>query len=471
MEIKYTDRDYASLKQTLINRLSSLNPNWTNHAETDLGITLIEVMLYLTDNINFYIDKMVNESYVYTALQPRSLLNLARFVSWTPPNTEPSITTMQIAVKNIHNKAVIVPAGLSCSATVSGKTINFYTLNEGVIPAGHTSINLKAIQGVKKSVTIIASGLREYKISSSQNVSSNYKYISVFVDGIKWDYVESFKDSFPTSRHYTLAISEDRNVFVIFGDGKYGRLPAIDAIIEVIYNENEGKEGNIPKSLITVANVTLKDVDDEDVQCSVSAIEAASGGMDYPDTNYLRYMIASLYRMQDRAITKDDLEAIVIRTGLVRQCKVFDVRDSRDIGYYMARMYVIVDGGLTETVKTAISDTIKRYKYVTLWYDIREAIYVDINLDIKVKIFSAYEFESVKNDILSVLGQYFSFATAGSDEGLVIGQDIRYSNLVNLIENIKGVDYLELFINGVKQDKMINVGEVAQLNTVNITSY
>lgn len=82
--IDYTSRDYYSLREALIERVKLRTPTWQGTDSNDFGVALIESFAYLGDITNYYIDRIANESYIYTATQRQNILNLATMFGYQP---------------------------------------------------------------------------------------------------------------------------------------------------------------------------------------------------------------------------------------------------------------------------------------------------------------------------------------------------------------------------------------------------
>jgi hypothetical protein len=80
--IDYLARDYNSLRQMLLDRLSLQLPNWTERHEADIGITLVELLAYVGDYLSYYQDAVGAEAYLATARQRISLRRHARLLDY-----------------------------------------------------------------------------------------------------------------------------------------------------------------------------------------------------------------------------------------------------------------------------------------------------------------------------------------------------------------------------------------------------
>ena len=84
VSIDYTSRDYYALRDALIKRVQErTGGKWAGNDPSDFGVALIESFAYMGDLINYYIDRIANESYLGTATQRQNVLNLASMLGYT----------------------------------------------------------------------------------------------------------------------------------------------------------------------------------------------------------------------------------------------------------------------------------------------------------------------------------------------------------------------------------------------------
>jgi hypothetical protein len=78
----YLAKDYASLRQLILDRMALLAPAWTERHVPDLGITLVELLAYVGDYLSYYQDAVGTEAYLGTARQRISVRRHARLVDY-----------------------------------------------------------------------------------------------------------------------------------------------------------------------------------------------------------------------------------------------------------------------------------------------------------------------------------------------------------------------------------------------------
>jgi hypothetical protein len=79
-EINYLAKDYQSFRQLILDRLSVVMPDWTDHLAPDLGTALVEVLAYVGDHLSYYQDAVATEAYLQTARKRISVRRHARLV-------------------------------------------------------------------------------------------------------------------------------------------------------------------------------------------------------------------------------------------------------------------------------------------------------------------------------------------------------------------------------------------------------
>jgi len=78
----YLAKDYESLRQLILDRLSLLVPDWRERHVPDIGITLVELLAYVGDYLSYHQDAVGTEAYLGTARQRISVRRHARLVDY-----------------------------------------------------------------------------------------------------------------------------------------------------------------------------------------------------------------------------------------------------------------------------------------------------------------------------------------------------------------------------------------------------
>lgn len=97
-EINYMARDFASFRQLMLDRLTTLLSQWTETSPADLGVMLVELLAYVGDYLSYQQDVIATEAYMGTARRLISLRRHARLLDYHIFEGSNARTWMQIIV-------------------------------------------------------------------------------------------------------------------------------------------------------------------------------------------------------------------------------------------------------------------------------------------------------------------------------------------------------------------------------------
>jgi hypothetical protein len=80
--ISYLAKDYASFRQLALDRLAAIMPDWRERNQADLGVTLVELLAYVGDQLSYFQDSVSTEAYLGTARRRASVRRHARLVDY-----------------------------------------------------------------------------------------------------------------------------------------------------------------------------------------------------------------------------------------------------------------------------------------------------------------------------------------------------------------------------------------------------
>ena len=161
-QVDYTSKDYAAIREDLIDLIPNYFPDWVSRDSADFGIVLIELFSYMGDILNYYIDRSANEAFITTASQRDSVIELARLLGYNP--TIAVAATVTLTFSNSTASAITVPAGtqVATSASTTGGTQIIFETNAAVtVPAKVGTVNgtitVKATHGETKTEELTTS--------------------------------------------------------------------------------------------------------------------------------------------------------------------------------------------------------------------------------------------------------------------------------------------------------------------------
>ena len=137
-DIRYTDRDFNSIREQLIQYSKTYFPDtYNDFTETSTGMLFIEMAAYVGDVMSLYLDNQVQETYIQKARQNQNLYALAYSLGYTPKVTTaastiidyfqqvPAILDNGVYVPD-YNYALLIPENTQITST-QNSSIQFLT--------------------------------------------------------------------------------------------------------------------------------------------------------------------------------------------------------------------------------------------------------------------------------------------------------------------------------------------------------
>ena len=184
--VKYTGKDFESLKNLLIEHTKTYFPNtYQDFNETSPGMMMIEMSAYVGDVLSFYLDQQYREMLLPLASERKNVLRLSQMMGYKTKNTSAAQTTLtftqKVSAKDNSggaktdmapdwSEAVVLGKGVVCKT--SGD-ISFTTLSpvdftvsssihqiqeaaydsDGIVSHYNLKRDVKAIQALQKAKT------------------------------------------------------------------------------------------------------------------------------------------------------------------------------------------------------------------------------------------------------------------------------------------------------------------------------
>jgi hypothetical protein len=362
--IDYTSRDYFSLREALIDRIKTRLPAWSGDNPADFGVALVEAFAYVGDVTNYYIDRIANESYLPTATQRQSILNIARTYGYFPSGFRAASLTLQFV--NSGEASVTLPAGTQVSGQISSGDVVFeliFTTESPVtVPAqvgevaGTATVTAFQYENIADrpenastgpediagELLAVSSGLPEqtYQLLENQVVQGSVEvYVQNGATFEQWQEVDHLIDFGPNDPVYSVISDANEFQFVLFGDGVSGTIPPRNSVIKTRYKFGGGASGNISTNLINeirkVPGLTSSETALLAVSLEVNNTSVGVGGSSPEDNDSIRENAPLALTALNRAITLKDYAALAVQVPGVGKAKaVADVWTS--VNLYVA---------------------------------------------------------------------------------------------------------------------------------------
>lgn len=474
-QVDYTSRDYASIREDLINLIPDLAPKWTSRDPGDLGIAILESFAYASDVLHYYVDRAANEAFISTASQQESILKIAKMLGYTPTNTSPATT--DLVFKNSSSSTVTVPAGTQIGSTtvVNGKTtqVIFETdVAVAVTPDTITpnGVSVASTQGYTVTSELVGTSDgtagQTFQLDESPVIQDS---IEVFVNTTPYRNVQYLIEHGNSDAVFVSSTDADGNTFIEFGDGVGGRTPATNGQIYVTYRVGGGTVGNV--SANTIKNILTN----YQAGLSVTNTEAASGGTDAESIESIRTNAPLTLTAGDRAVSLDDYASLSVQVSGVAKA-IADADVSNSINLYISPFG---DRGLTsggELTEVFANLSTKVLEFITpkmppaVTVTVFPPTFIGVNITVVVNALPQWKNSTVQTNAIKALNEILAFDNVGFNDRISL------SYVLSALANTPGVSYTTPILlaraDGAQSgtaDAVFAIDEIPEAGTISVT--
>ncbi|MEW6556045.1 MAG: baseplate J/gp47 family protein [Elusimicrobiota bacterium] len=434
-QVDYSSRDYESIISDLIAKIPFYVEEWTDFNPSDLGIVLLELFSYTADGLHYYVDRMLNEAFLPTAVQRQSVINLLKLIGYTMFSAVPASVNLEFNLGEVKPRDILIPKGTRIQ-TAGGSPLIFETTDDLIIPAGELTGEITAIEGETKQEDVgISNGDMNQKFSL-EGVPIIDGTLKIFIDegagDVLWNEAKYFVDVGPNEQKYCTTRDAEDKITIMFGDGINGRIPKNGAKINAEYRIGGGKRGNVGANTITQVLDTIM-LEGVPITIDVTNPLASSGGADKETIEHAKKYSPLQLRGQNRAVSLSDY--IWLAEGYPGVLKA-TVRAL----VYKVWVTIVPEGGgyPSEVLKTGLLEYLNERKTITTQVYIEDPKYVEIDLSADIVCKGNFKKADVENNVYEAVNNFFAI------ENVDFEQRINISDMYALLDGTEGVDYLTM---------------------------
>jgi len=232
--INYLNKDFSSLKQSLMNYAKSYFPDtYRDFNETSPGMMLLEMNAYVGDVLSFYIDQQYQEMLLPLAEERRNIITIAKMLGYKVKPIIPAFVDLSFTSnvnassgdvsKVDYSNASVFDAGIQIQSSTNSDII-FTTINpidfkieqpndtETSITDGSTGLttqytltrSVKAISATEKTITFNVGIPEKFKVLTIPDTDVIDIVSCIDSNGNNWYEVDFLaQDKVPIQTHYT----------------------------------------------------------------------------------------------------------------------------------------------------------------------------------------------------------------------------------------------------------------------------
>ena len=434
--IAYTARDYASLRQSMLDDALTKLPEWTSRSPNDFGVVLIEEFAYMGDILSYYIDRVAAEAFLATATQRASILHLAEMLDYRPDTGQASTVTLSIGVVP-GTGTVAIPKGTqfsSASLQPDVVPVVVFETDEDLFITQDTSVvafgTVTATQGETVSNEEIgtSTGGADQTFPLVQNPVIEASVVVSVDEGsgpIAWVFVEHLIDYGPDDQVFTTTTDATGRTRVLFGDNVNGQVPANSAVITATYRVGGGTVGNVgPQAINTVVSAPSE-------VTSVVNPASAEGGTDAETNDQIRRNAPRALSTLHRAVTLADYANLAYNVTGVAKAR------ADGTSYTAITVYVAPTGGgqPSTTLKQRVLEYLSDKKMINAQITAADPVYVPLTVVVDVTVASQFAQSTVNAAVRNAIGESLLF------DKVDFGQLVSVSDIYRVVMAVPGVEH------------------------------
>lgn len=445
--IDYTSKDWTGFVTSMLNYASVVMPDWDTSSEGDFGVMIVELFAYMGDILSYYGDRLTQESYLPTATQRRSILNLAQLLGYTPANGAPATGTVNL-VSATGIPVTIVPAGTQFStsfSTAQDQPVVYESTEDMSVPANGASVaTVNVRQG--QTTTMQSIGISDGTAGQSFQIpvakvedGTTQVYVQSVLSPGEWSQVQFLVDYGPGDQVYSLNVDENNMTNIVFGDNLNGQVPGIGLTVYATYTVGAGSAGNQPAGAVgtMVSVITGITVPFQGGSTTLYQSSEMSGGAD-PETNdQIRSNAPLAYTTQQRAVSTTDFANLALSVPGVLESSAIANHSTSVTLYVLGPNYQAPTTGLQSDILEFFQN--RMLAGVTLTMGTPALIPVDIGTSgtgITLQVLPNYSQSVVVSNVTTALQALLSPPISS------FGMLLNVSAVYNTIMQVAGVSYV-----------------------------
>ncbi len=458
--IDYTDKDFASMRQALLDLAAYRLPEWTDRSPADIGVVLVDLFAYMGDVVGYYQDRLASEAYLDTAVERRSVIHLLRLIGYElagPVAASAEVDLVfnppgqgQPTVVNIPSRAqfAVKPGGSAGAAAPTfeylGPDLTVDLAGAGVTARADRKLVLARLpvrhsRSVVNEVLGSATGEPNQRLPLAGSPVQLDTLVLTVDEGagpVTWTqrvnlaYHEEddgrVVPSSADSRDFMVQVDEAGVAFVVFGDGVFGRRPPPGVSnVRAAYSVGGGSEGNVPAGAVTLVKTQIPGL------ASVSNPLPAVGGADAETVDRAARLGPQAFRSGARAVTLKDYTALAMQAGGVAKVR------ARSTGWNRVDLYVAPEGSTLAPCPPALKQKLVGYfetrRMVGTSVRVMDAVPVPLDLSVEVVPEPHYDPVTVRARAQAAVEGVIAFSAVD------FGRPVYLSKVYEAVEAVEGV--------------------------------
>lgn len=429
------DKTYAELVRDALYRIPLYAKGWTDFNPSDPGITILELLAWLSEMQIFRLDQVSNRSYL-------KYLYLMGDSGPEPPKA----AEVEVLFSNLTSEGLTVEKGTQVYVTdpETGEETVFETRVDVWAGPGE-GVSVWADEGVSfKDRDISFDGLPSQEIALPK-APVLADTLSLKVEGQLWSAVLDLDSSGPVDKDMVIDLAGGR---LLFGDGVCGQIPIGSGILS--YRSGGGARGNVPAGSLCQVKGDLSS------QVSATNLLEASGGDDGESLADAISRVREGLKEVTRAVSPEDHEHLALQVKGVKRAKALPRYHPIHSQKVSRAVSVIVVPDVDDEAPMPSDELIKKvywhlnsYRMLTTEVFVLPPVYIPVSIEVVIVNDPLYLKDSVSKAAKDELVRFLDPFVGGVDgDGWPFGRGVFISDIHKILNRVQGVDYVVSVILG-----------------------
>lgn len=459
--IDYSGLDFTSSRRAILEYIRTYFPDEFNDFVASNGITmLVEIVASVVAKLSLRADLLANEATLPTATTEEAVANHLALINQKIQRQTPAVVDFEISVEQpLYTDMELEPGSQFSTIGPDGNPVYYevYRAPEDwsskiIIPAGKRGVIAYGVEGTFGSpITVVSPGGADQRyVIEEKNVLDS----PIMVDITSGDVTESwYATTEPLERYgandkvVEVLFTADNAIFR-FGNDVNGKAPVSGSTITFKYRVGGGRRGRIGVNAIdTIRQITPKPPANAVTTVRFRNVTASLGGVDKESLDNAKRRAPRDYALQGNIVTSEDYAQAATSFshpvyGAISKA-IATVKTGLNAN--LVQLYVLAEGpdniptAPNKGLKIALQTYINDLNVLTDTVEVLDAKVKAVDLDMNIIINRNADATTIKEKVESAITSYFDPTRWDLAQALYI------SNLIEAIESIDGVSYVDLF--------------------------
>lgn len=488
-KLDFSALDYNTLNRACVEYIRTYHPNDFNDFFASNGVMMLtELVAYIGNVLAQRSDILIDEAFLPTATTKDAVIEHLALLNQKIQAASPAVVDVQIALTNPTPTEVRIPARTQFYLTGPDQKPLYYEIyrapgdftSDIIIPAGkrgvvaygiegltNTPITMTSAGGPGQVITIPYSNVLDEPITVDVTSGSNIS---------RWNRIDIIENAGSNDHVYEVKRTAT-NTLIIFGDDVTGKAPFSGQVITVTFRQGGGTRGRIAAGIINESRpVTPQPPYSAAVTATFTNPNPSSGGTDEETIEQAKKRGPRQFATHNSAVTGEDYSLMalsfkhpvygavskaiaVIRTGVEMDMAAIakEVREApsdeaaaailtnKYVNRNIVELYVLAEGPDNTLSKpsTGLKQGLIQYfselNVLTDEVRVYDGAIKPVNVNATITLSRNADPGTVKAAVLKEVQSFFDLRNFDMGTGMYL------SNLYNVIQNISGVKFVDIY--------------------------